>query len=164
MTTKEFFLETVKAEQPIFDRVLKAINQDKWDYRPDPVTKSAKQIATLIATEPGQLLKIVKGEVLDFGNSMPKDPELTLDQMVSMLNEAFEEIKKTVATVSDEDWDNGEAVMKGMFGEWKDKRGKMAWGFFFDLIHHRGQISTYIRAMGGKVPSIYGPSGDSAPQ
>jgi uncharacterized damage-inducible protein DinB len=34
------------------------------------------------------------------------------------------------------------------------------WLFFFDAIHHRGQLSTYIRPMGGKVPSIYGPSGD----
>jgi uncharacterized damage-inducible protein DinB len=28
-------------------------------------------------------------------------------------------------------------------------------------IHHRGQLSTYLRAMGGKVPGIYGPSGDT---
>jgi uncharacterized damage-inducible protein DinB len=31
-----------------------------------------------------------------------------------------------------------------------------------DAIHHRGQLSTYLRPMGGKVPSIYGPSGDTA--
>ena len=35
-----------------------------------------------------------------------------------------------------------------------------AWGFFFDAIHHRGQLSTYLRPMGANVPSIYGPSGD----
>jgi len=28
-------------------------------------------------------------------------------------------------------------------------------------VHHRGQLSTYLRAMGGKVPGIYGPSADS---
>ena len=33
--------------------------------------------------------------------------------------------------------------------------------FHFDEIHHRGQLSTYLRPMGAKVPSIYGPSGDS---
>jgi uncharacterized damage-inducible protein DinB len=37
-----------------------------------------------------------------------------------------------------------------------------AWGFFFDAIHHRGQLSTYLRPMGSTVPSIYGPSGDEA--
>ena len=38
--------------------------------------------------------------------------------------------------------------------------GQFLWYLFFDAIHHRGQLSTYIRPMGGKVPSIYGPSGD----
>jgi uncharacterized damage-inducible protein DinB len=41
--------------------------------------------------------------------------------------------------------------------------GDFLWLFFFDAIHHRGQLSTYIRPMGGKVPSIYGPSGDEQP-
>jgi len=36
----------------------------------------------------------------------------------------------------------------------------MLWGFLFDAIHHRGQLSSYLRPMGAKVPSIYGPSAD----
>jgi hypothetical protein len=35
-----------------------------------------------------------------------------------------------------------------------------AWGFLFDIIHHRGQLSTYLRPMGSTVPQIYGPSAD----
>ena len=35
-----------------------------------------------------------------------------------------------------------------------------AWGFLFDIIHHRGQITTYLRAMGSTVPQIYGPTAD----
>ena len=34
------------------------------------------------------------------------------------------------------------------------------WGFLLDIIHYRGQISTYLRAMGSTVPQIYGPSAD----
>jgi uncharacterized damage-inducible protein DinB len=37
----------------------------------------------------------------------------------------------------------------------------LAWMLFMDSVHHRGQLSTHIRPMGGKVPSIYGPSADS---
>ena len=40
------------------------------------------------------------------------------------------------------------------------RRADFVWGMFFDAIHHRGQLTTYLRPMGGKVPSIYGPSGD----
>ena len=39
--------------------------------------------------------------------------------------------------------------------------GEFLWFILFDAIHHRGQLSTYIRPMGGQVPAIYGPSGDS---
>jgi uncharacterized damage-inducible protein DinB len=35
------------------------------------------------------------------------------------------------------------------------------WLALFDAVHHRGQLTTYIRPMGGKVPSVYGPSADS---
>jgi DinB family protein len=34
----------------------------------------------------------------------------------------------------------------------------------FDAVHHRGQLTTCLRPMGGKVPSIYGPSGDEGPR
>lgn len=37
---------------------------------------------------------------------------------------------------------------------------QLAWMFFFDAIHHRGQLSTYLRPMGSRVPAIYGPSAD----
>ncbi|MGZ4779284.1 MAG: DinB family protein [Thermoanaerobaculia bacterium] len=39
--------------------------------------------------------------------------------------------------------------------------GDTLWDFFFDAIHHRGQLTSYIRPMGGKVPSVYGPTADS---
>jgi uncharacterized damage-inducible protein DinB len=38
--------------------------------------------------------------------------------------------------------------------------GEMFWLGLFDAIHHRGQLSVYLRPMGGRVPSIYGPSAD----
>ncbi|OLD16065.1 MAG: hypothetical protein AUI91_15035 [Acidobacteria bacterium 13_1_40CM_3_56_11] len=43
----------------------------------------------------------------------------------------------------------------------RDSIGGLLWIALFDAVHHRGQLSTYIRPMGGKVPSIYGPSGDA---
>ena len=37
---------------------------------------------------------------------------------------------------------------------------RLAWSFLFDIVHHRGQITTYLRPMGSTVPQIYGPSAD----
>ncbi|PYR30272.1 MAG: hypothetical protein DMF90_28055, partial [Acidobacteria bacterium] len=38
--------------------------------------------------------------------------------------------------------------------------GETAWSFLLDIIHHRGQLTTYLRAMGSTVPQVYGPSAD----
>jgi uncharacterized damage-inducible protein DinB len=42
----------------------------------------------------------------------------------------------------------------------KRPASSMAWSFLFDIVHHRGQITTYLRPMGSTVPQIYGPSAD----
>jgi len=43
---------------------------------------------------------------------------------------------------------------------WETTVGDMLFGFLFDAIHDRGQLSSYLRPMAAKVPAIYGPSGD----
>ena len=50
----------------------------------------------------------------------------------------------------------------GPGAEWSDTLENMFWGYLFDMVHHRGQLSAYLRPMGGKVPSIYGPSADDS--
>ena len=50
-----------------------------------------------------------------------------------------------------------------MYGDYEISNGSgyhFAWEFLFDAVHHRGQLSTYLRPMGSTVPSIYGPSAD----
>ncbi len=51
--------------------------------------------------------------------------------------------------------EEGHLVMEGPLRE-------ILWLLLFDAVHHRGQLSTYIRPMGGRVPSIYGPSADES--
>ncbi len=54
-------------------------------------------------------------------------------------------LEAKLATVDDAKWESP---------------ARMLFGFLFDAVHHRGQLSSYLRPMGAKVPSIYGPSGD----
>jgi uncharacterized damage-inducible protein DinB len=49
-------------------------------------------------------------------------------------------------------------VGPGKFGDFR--KIDFCWFLLHDHIHHRGQLSVYIRLAGGKVPAIYGPSGD----
>ena len=70
------------------------------------------------------------------------------------------ELETRLASVSDEAWRKTAKFLVDGKVAWETPLGEMLWGFLFDAIHHRGQLSTYIRPMGGKVPSIYGPSAD----
>src|SRR4029078_7098193 len=70
----------------------------------------------------------------------------------------MEETLTALGSCDDARWDGPARFMAGEKVEWETTLGGMAWGFLLDLIHHRGQLTVYIRPMGGKVPSIYGPS------
>jgi uncharacterized damage-inducible protein DinB len=71
------------------------------------------------------------------------------------------ELRDRVSKMDDEAWDrtaqfyfNGKMVSE-------QPVGGFLWFILFDAIHHRGQLSAYLRPMGGKVPAIYGPSADT---
>mgnify|MGYP002262846311 CR=1 FL=1 len=57
-------------------------------------------------------------------------------------------------------WEKKGKFLMGEAGAWEDTIGQFLWGFLFDAIHHRGQLSTYLRPMGSKVPAIYTASAD----
>ena len=78
-----------------------------------------------------------------------------MKEIVERYVEQSRDIVKRWKALSDDKW-NGELEFFGG----KRAASPMAWSFLFDLVHHRGQISTYLRPMGAKVPQIYGPSGD----
>lgn len=151
-------MKVAAAEEKAFENVLKAVNQKKWDYQPDKKTRSAKSLAGQLAVQPGAIASIIKDKKF-VHHEMPQLK--TVAAMVKELKAGYAAMKKAIKTVDDKTWEKTVIVMKFPGGEWKDTLGMMSWGFLFDAIHHRGQISTYLRVMGGKVPAIYGPSGDS---
>jgi len=65
-----------------------------------------------------------------------------------------------VHAIGEDDWKRTAKLYVGEQLIMEQPLGEFLWYLFFDAIHHRGQLSTYIRPMGGKVPQIYGPSGD----
>ena len=157
MTSRELFIKTAMGEQKAFAGVVKAVPQKKWDHQPDPKTRTAKSLAYQLALQPRVMANLVKTKKVEM-----KEVKLnSVAAMVKELNAGFAELKKVVSKIDDKAWETTPVVMKFTGGEWKDTLDMMSWGFLLDMIHHRGQLSTYLRSMGGKVPAIYGPSGDS---
>jgi len=161
MSDLEFCIGRRKAERPAFLRVLREIPQEKSGYRPDPKARTAAELAWLLAVEETALLALIdKGEVQ--WKDLP--PPATVAETVNVFEKSSAEVNARLERLDRAVWEDKVKLLMEGGGAWEDTLSQMVWGFLFDAIHHRGQLSTYLRPMGGKVPSIYGPSADDAGQ
>lgn len=154
MHSKQFFTELLQGELPIFVRLFQALPQSKLGWKAHKRNKTALELLQILSLEAVSLRKLLKTGVMSF-DEQPVVKNSA--DAVKVFKKEFPASVKAVKAISDKDWLNKEVGMP----EWKGPFGVMSIHLFLDFIHHRGQLSTYIRPMGGKVPSIYGPSGDS---
>ena len=84
----------------------------------------------------------------------------TLRESIAAFEKNASELQARVAALDDAGWERKVRLVVEGKVVWETTLGDMLFGFLFDAIHHRGQLSSYLRPMGGKVPSIYGPSAD----
>jgi uncharacterized damage-inducible protein DinB len=121
-------------------------------YKPDPKSRTAKEIAWQIYAEERMII-----EALEQGKAAWAPPPMptTMKEVVDAYERQGADIIRRWNALPDARW-NGQLEF---FGKQRPA-SPMAWSFLFDIVHHRGQITTYLRPMGSTVPQIYGPSGD----
>ena len=157
MNTREYYAECLKAETPKTTRVIRAVPDDQLDYKPHPRSNSAGDIVWLLASEWGDACELVdKGKV----NYVPRPAPKTLEEAVAAFEKNTAELQKRLSKLDDGRWGQKAQFLVDGNPAWESSLGDMLFGFLFDSIHHRGQLSSYLRPMGAKVPSIYGPSAD----
>ena len=157
MTNLEFCRKQRKLEVPKFVAVLKAVPPGRLDYRPDPKSRTAVELAWLLASEEAGLVSL-----LDTGTVEWKEeaPPARFEEIVAAFEKNAAAVNEKLERLDEAGWEKKGRFLMGGAPAWEDSIGEFVWGFLCDEIHHRGQLSTYLRPMGGKVPSIYGPSAD----
>jgi uncharacterized damage-inducible protein DinB len=158
MTDRRFCIARRKAELPAFLRVLKAVPAERLDYRPHPKSRSAAELAWTIVSEETSLMSLLDTGTIHWKKQTPPG----MDDMVAMYEQGAAAVTQRLERLDDNGWQKKARFLKGDDPPWENTVGDFVWLFLFDAIHHRGQLSTYLRPMGGRVPSIYGPSGDYA--
>jgi len=161
MTSRELCIARRKAERKAFVNVLKAVPQDRSDYRPDPKSRTGAELAWVLASEETDLVKLVETGSLAW---KLEKPPATVAETVATYERSAQAVDDLLAKLDAKGWEKMVQFLVDDKPAWEDTLGNMVWGFLFDMIHHRGQLSTYLRAMGSKVPSIYGPSADDSGQ
>jgi uncharacterized damage-inducible protein DinB len=158
MSTREFFIKRFKAERPAFVNVIRALPQEKLDYKPHERNSSAGGIAWFLTLELRALVEILRTSEMHF-KQLP-NPN-SVDTIAAEYEAAADEMEKALASVDDAKWEQNCSMYVGGKLFKTAPTGETVWDFFFDAIHHRGQLTAYLRPMGGKVPSTYGPTADT---
>ena len=158
MTNREFFIDCWQDEYPVFVNVLRAVPTEKLEYRPGPTSRSMGELVWLQVTEKRCWLELLERGTIHW--KIPPRPA-SLDEMIVAYEKAHAELAPLIKKVDDRSWNEKptQFIVDGRV-YFETHMGHMFWLGLFDAIHHRGQLATYIRSAGGKVPAIYGPSGD----
>ncbi len=154
MMTKEDILPLFEKEFATTLKVINAFPEDKLSFTPHPRSSTAKKIMSTLVFGMYLIDAYVFGENIDRSIFQTYSPDKrttlaadfekasshVLDGLRKLANDDMKKEVKFAGTVS--------------------TAGQFMLFILLDHIHHRGQMSVYIRLAGGKVPSVYGPSAD----
>ena len=151
MDEKSLFTKFWSNESRTTSKVLSRIPEGS-DYRPDPKSRTAREIAWQIINEEKMIIEALESGTFAWA---PAQAPATMKEICDFYDTQSAEIAERFRALPPERWD---ATLE-FFGRQRPA-SPMAWSFLFDIVHHRGQITTYLRPMGSTVPQVYGPSAD----
>jgi uncharacterized damage-inducible protein DinB len=143
----KFWTQESKTTRNVLARI-----PESSDYRPDPRSRTAQEIAWQIVCEEKMLIDALESGKAEW--APPPMPDSMRDVLAEYERQSAEVLRRWDALPQSK-WDGS----LEFFGS-ERPASPMAWSFLFDIVHHRGQITTYLRPMGSTVPQIYGPSAD----
>jgi len=153
-----------ESEAPITRRVLARVPLDRRDWQPHPKSMSLGHLAAWLGNAPGWVATIAESDGFDVERFTPFATPETTETLLS-------------------DFDAGVAAARAAMAKLDDSSARGGWSFrlqgkalrtlprvemlrlflLSDAIHHRGQMSVFLRLLDVQVPSIYGPSADEQP-
>ena len=156
---KQQFLDSFTKEHATTLKVLHAFPADQSEFRPHPRSRSARELAFTFVLEQ-MLISRALTNTLTLGAGAPPVPTGDFHGIISQFADDHADLVSLIRKTPENDFNTTVKFYSGP-GQLTDYPKLMfAWFMLSDQIHHRGQLSVYLRMAGGKVPSIYGPSAD----
>lgn len=151
MDEKALFVGFWTSESATTRKVLSRIPEGST-YKPDAKSRTAQDIAWQIVCEEQMLIDAMETGAAAWA---PPPAPTSMAEVMTAYDAQAAGMPARWAALPDARW-NGAMEF---FGSSRPS-SSMAWSFLFDIIHHRGQITTYLRPMGSTVPQVYGPTAD----
>jgi uncharacterized damage-inducible protein DinB len=158
LSERDGYIATFERESQTTLRLLREYPADRLDLKPGERANTARQVIWALV-----LGQIVIGRLLACTaftpGALPQAPD-TLPEIIDAFEAAHRDTLERLQRTTQPDFDAVIRMPTGPRQVGDVRRGNTLWTFLYDGIHHRGQLTIYQRIAGGKVPSIYGPSGD----
>jgi uncharacterized damage-inducible protein DinB len=159
MSIAETLLPEFDQEMATTRRLLERVPGDNGAWKPHPKSFSLGHLAQLVSRMPGWITQIIQNTELNLGGFAGYSLEST-ETLLEGFDKNVREAREAIASFSDDDakvmWSlkNGDQVM------FSAARSEVVRQTINHLIHHRGQLSVYLRLNDVPLPSIYGPTAD----
>lgn len=165
MAIKDAFLPEFDQEMATTRRVLERVPEDKADWKPHEKSFSLGKLSSHLAFLPYWGVVTLKQPELDFASAPTKETTpaefTTTEALLASFDEKVRQARAAIESTSDEDFKVKWTLRMGDNVIFSLPRVAVLRAFVFShIIHHRGQMSVYLRLLDVPVPSIYGPTAD----
>jgi uncharacterized damage-inducible protein DinB len=140
-------------------KVIERVPSEKGEWKPHPKAFALGHLTQLVAALPGWITNVVQETRLDLSKFAGYSFEKT-EALVAVFDKNVREARAALTSAKDADFS---VTWQLAFGEkvvWAAPRSDVVRNTISHLVHHRGQLTVYLRMLDVPVPSIYGPSGD----
>lgn len=159
MSHADLFIAEFDVEMPVTRRVLERVPSEKAEWKPHAKSFPLGHLAQLVSGMPGWITNIVTETSLD----LSKGGRYTFEKTETLLD-AFDrnvrDARAALANTADEGFDVKWSLMMGPQVLFTDTRRAVVRQTINHLVHHRGQLTVYLRLIDVPVPSVYGPTAD----
>jgi uncharacterized damage-inducible protein DinB len=159
MSISEGLLPEFDQEMATTRRLLERVPSEKGTWKPHPRSFALGHLAQLVAWMPGWIANTVKETQLDLASG----PQYSFEPTETLLKEFDANVRgarEALASASDADFEVSWSLMHGEHVLWSDIRRVVVRNHLNHLIHHRGQLTVYLRLVEVSIPPIYGPTAD----
>ena len=163
MNVRDAALAEFDHEMAVTRRVLERVPESAFDWKPHDKSFSLGGLATHLAQLPHWGTQILERNSYDLATSQPRPPKTTVAEVLTTFDGHVAEVRRAMLARSDAE----------LYALWSLKRGTqtlmqlpkltaLSSFLIHHTIHHRGQLTVYLRLQGVPLPPIYGPTADES--
>jgi uncharacterized damage-inducible protein DinB len=159
MSMADTLLPEFDQEMATTRRLIERVPGDRGEWKPHPKSFSLGHLTQLVATMPGWITHTVRGDDIDLSEGAGYSYETT-ETLLGQFDQHVREARQEIERAKDEDYGKPWSLKRGEETLFTMPRGGVVRMHINHLIHHRGQLSVYLRLLDIPLPSIYGPTAD----